>query len=387
MTTIEGAGREPAGAPVAAAEAVAAAPRSTAEIAALDVTADVAQADAALDVTVEAAQADAAQAAARPVPAAAAATPRPVTGWTTAGFIALTVLVLFLAVGVVGYSWPVSHDEAAWHALARLAMVAAITWAAATPWWRWRWSLDFPPWRNDALTASLVHKPLTSARWLQLAVLSAVCLIVALASSFFWDWHRVDVKAATSAEASAVQPVIDSPMTTFSKPAWGVSFAYPQCFTYNAPDFADIRAVGGGHGVTFSWLTTGENDHLIVISINFVATGVVMSAAQARQDVANSVAALRSDVGHAVPGDKTFTLKSVAATTLDGRPAVHFTTRSQPMVPDNLVKDNYIVECPNSVVVFEMEVPEHDYAVYQTKGLIARMVASLKVPHAAIRGG
>jgi hypothetical protein len=32
-----------------------------------------------------------------------------------------------------------------------------------------------------------------------------------------------------------------------------------------------------------------------------------------------------------------------------------------------------------------MECPEHDYAVYRSRGLIARMGQSLRVPQAAIR--
>ncbi len=33
----------------------------------------------------------------------------------------------------------------------------------------------------------------------------------------------------------------------------------------------------------------------------------------------------------------------------------------------------------------EMEFPEHDYAIYRSAGLVARMVESLRVPQAAIR--
>jgi hypothetical protein len=307
----------------------------------------------------------------------------PITSLTIAGFIVLTVAILLLASYVVGTFWPASPQPSAGPALGRLACITALTAVVAVPWWRWRWSRRTMP--ETASSPSTIEpapnveaKNAGSSGLLTMAVVATVALGVAFFVSLAWFAHA----HAENATATAIQPVIDSPLKHFSRESWGVSFDYPGCLRLNEAELAEVRAAAPGPAVTFSWVTDADaeshDEHPILITLSRKKCAPVPKQ-QAREDAAAGAAYLDGQKGVPLPGTEDL-VQSAEAVELDGRPALHIVTRSREEYPQNVRRDLYVIQCPRCTVILDMSLPEGDYKTYETSSLISNMVSSLQLP-------
>ena len=217
-----------------------------------------------------------------------------------------------------------------------------------------------------------------SSRLLTIAVVGTAVLGVAFFVSLAWFAHA----HAEKTTATAIQPVIASPLTRFSRMSWGVSFDYPGCLELNAADLADVRAAAPGQAVTFSWVTDADaeshDEHPILITLSR-KKGAPVPKRQAREDAAAGAAYLDGQKCQPLPGTEDL-VQSAEAVILDGRPALHIVTRSREMYPQNVRRDLYIIQCSRCTVILDMSFPERDYTTYETSGLIRKMMSSLQLP-------